>query len=208
MRDNARESIGQRFGRLVVENIVGRDGNGKPQALCLCDCGRQCEASLPDIRRGKIKSCGCLQTENRIKHGQAKTKIYAVWSAMIDRCRNPKNKHYGDYGGRGIVVCERWTDFENFLADMGEAPTGMSIDRINNEGNYEPGNCKWSTSAQQNRNLRRNRLITFNGQTKTVMDWSTDYGMTFMQLWSRLYRLNWPIEKALLTPVAKRRTNA
>ena len=136
--------------------------------LAQCDCGNETHAPASAMVRGLIKSCGCLNRELRLarntKHGYAKrgrkSRLYVVWRGMIARCENEKNKHWADYGGRGISVCERWRrDFAAFLSDMGESPTtSHEIDRRDNNGNYEPGNCRWITSAENKRNRRRVKL--------------------------------------------------
>jgi hypothetical protein len=157
---------GQRFGRLAV---LGRAQRAKPEAYwhCRCDCGVEVVVNGCRLRNGNTRSCGCLRREtaaingdHNVSHGYARMGIrrhplYSVWSGMRTRCRNPNNKNWKDYGGRGITVCERWDKFENFLADMGERPgPSYSIDRIDVEGNYEPGNCRWATPTEQVRNRR------------------------------------------------------
>lgn len=124
------------------------------------------------------------------------TPTYSSWADMVQRCTNPKRKRYADYGGRGIQVCDRWRKFENFLADMGPRPEGMELDRIENDGNYEPGNCRWSTPTTQSNNRRSNRLLSFNGETLTVADWARRTGISAPAIAKRLKR-GWSIEKAL-----------
>ena len=128
---------------------------------CLCECGNKTIVSASYLRNGKIKSCGCLRKEgNNTKHqhtsrSHTPSPTYSSWIKAKQRCNNPNVPNWVDYGGRGIKVCDRWLDsFENFLADMGERPDGTTIDRINNDGNYEPGNCKWSTPKEQSNNRR------------------------------------------------------
>lgn len=158
------ELIGRRFGRLVVlKKAPSR--NHFNYWECVCDCGGTKTARGGDLKNGKTKSCGCIQHEgNRIKHGYSKKKNtkgeYRVWLGLKGRCLRTTNPKYPDYGGRGIKVCDRWlgkTGFQNFLSDMGERPSpNHSIDRINNDGNYEPNNCRWATSSQQSKNKRNN----------------------------------------------------
>lgn len=146
---------GQRFGRLVVLRLHRRGSSGiHSRWSCLCDCGRARIASGRSLRIGRTTSCGC----GRIAHGQWGSPTYKSWHMMIQRCSNSKYDKWAYYGGRGISVCERWKNFQNFLTDMGERPIGTSLDRYpNNNGNYELTNCRWATPKQQQNNLRSNR---------------------------------------------------
>lgn len=129
------------------------------------------------LRQGGVQSCGCLQRDSRFKHGHSDTKLYWVWAAMIQRCTNPKNEHYADYGGRGIFVTERWLLFENFFADMGEPADGMTLEREDNDGPYSPDNCSWRSRVHQNQNTRRNREITVGGKTECLQHWLRHFGI-------------------------------
>jgi hypothetical protein len=141
----------------------------------------------------------------RRRHGLCSVshRTYRSWWAMTDRCTNPNHPAFDDYRGRGIVVCDRWLGLEgpiNFLADMGERPLGTSLDRIDNNGNYEPGNCRWATRRQQNRNTRSNRRIEFRGESLLLCEWAERLGMKYVTVCARL-RKGWPIEKVLTAPV-------
>ena len=143
---------GKRFGRLVAQRR--EYGTKRVSWRCLCDCGRECVVNGDVLRASRQISCGCWRIEQRFRHGGSYTAEYRVWWAMKQRCENPRGQRYPDWGGRGISVCKRWQDFANFFADMGKRPGGLTLDRIDNDGNYEPGNCRWTTPAEQMRNRR------------------------------------------------------
>jgi len=146
---------GNKYGRLVVLSRSGKNKHGQSLWLCRCDCGKEKVISSVSLKGGRSNSCGCLQKESRIKHGKHKTPTYNSWDSMIQRCENPKTPKYTLYGGRGIKVCDSWHEFKNFFEDMGERPsTEYSLERVDNNGNYEPGNCKWATQIEQCRNRR------------------------------------------------------
>ena len=138
----------------------------------------------------------------RLRHGFAGTKVYAVWSSMKARCLNPNHKQYFDYGGRGVIVCDRWHVFDNFLADMGIPQRGMTLERINNDDGYHPGNCKWATRVEQGRNHRRNRIITIDGASMTMTEWGDRVGLKPGTIWLRLKK-GWSERDAVLTPKLK-----
>lgn len=169
---------GQKFNFLTVTGRFTRV-NRRTLWDCVCDCGNKTTVDATKIKSGHTKSCGCYLKIFCKKHGHAldgkdRTSEYNAWGAMIQRCCNPSNRRYKRYGGRGITICDRWKDsYENFYSDMGAKPSpDMSLDRINNNGNYEPSNCRWATITQQNRNLSRNRHIEHNGVTMVLAEWS------------------------------------
>ena len=140
----------------------------------------------------------------RIKHGHSpkhrKSKTYTVWRSMMQRCYRTKEKAYAHYGAKGIVVCKRWHDFRNFLADMGETPDGLTIDRIDSAGNYEPNNCRWATRIVQTRNRSVTKLTTYNGITKPTAEWAEILGINYRCLRGRLDN-GWSVERAFSTPI-------
>ena len=149
---------GMRSGRLVAKQYIESNKNGSAKWLCVCDCGTEKVIFAQSIKYGKSLSCGCLLRIRKAtaKHGLSSTKQYKAWAGIIQRCTNPKNHKWHRYGGRGITVCDRWRTYDNFLSDMGERPAGLSVDRIDNDGNYEPANCRWSTPKEQSNNTSFN----------------------------------------------------
>lgn len=145
----------------------------------------------------------------RKNHGLSKSREYRIWHGMLSRCTRANVLHYNRYGGRGIRVCERWKSFENFLADMGKRPSpSHSLDRIDNDGDYCPENCRWATKTEQSRNTSANRLITFAGDTKTLTEWAETLGLKASTLYARLVTLGWPLEKAFNKPKGRYKVKA
>ena len=195
--------IGVRFGRLTVVKREADKSPGNPRWLCLCDCGKTTVTQGGALKGGVQISCGCYQLETATTHGQEGTRAYSAWAAMKSRCLNPKTKPYKDYGGRGIKVCDSWLRFENFYADMGDAPDGMSLDRKDNESGYSLENCRWVSMEVQNNNRRNNHILTFKGKSQSLALWAKKYGISPISLKSRINR-GWDVEKSLLTPIDKR----
>lgn len=180
--------------------VSGKRPSVRSMSRCLCRCGQECVVSNSALVNNYTKSCGCLQKEwakSHAKHGHncspdERTSEYNSWAAMLARVRNPNNPRWKHYGGRGITVCEEWEDFAAFLSDMGLKPgKGYSIDRIDNNGNYEPSNCRWATVEQQLENRENLHRFTFYGMTKTIKEWSEISGNSPKTIHSRLEK-GWP----------------
>lgn len=168
---------------------------------CRCECGAVRQVFASGLRRGKSKSCGCLHREivrqKQTKHGGHLKREYRIWAYMIQRCTNTNSPSYSRYGGRGICICPEWaSSFEAFFADMGPAPAGHQIDRIDNDGDYEPSNCRWATRMEQQNNTSISRRVTWNGRTLSLRGWSEALGIPLTTLRSRSAR-KWPVEKML-----------
>lgn len=195
---------GVRVGHLVAVKPDGykQTASGSRQYfwLCRCDCGKECRVDGCCLRRATTKSCGCRA--HPTKHGMANHPLYGVWCGMRSRCQNPRHKNYRDYGGRGIKVCERWRNsFQSFYEDMGDRPTKThTIERIDNNADYSPANCRWATRAEQNENSRQTRLLTFKGVTLSLGKWAKRIGIDRKTLGCRLDRFGWSVERALSTP--------
>lgn len=201
---------GQRFGRLTVQHRS--PAKGQARWLCQCDCGTEKVVPSDRLRLGETRSCGCLHREvtkqNLTTHGLSKTPTYQIWAGMKKRCYKKTYKDYKDYGGRGISVCAEWIDsFENFLRDMGERPAGMSIERKDTNGNYEPGNCIWADAVTQNRNRRSTRHVEVNGRRMCLTEACNLYGRT-VRLVHRRLTFGWDLMEALTTPPLERWSSA
>jgi len=199
--------IGARFGKLVVTGPFRTD---RAQFVtCLCDCGSIYEAKSSFLKRGVAKSCGCLVGAPKHGHsaGGVRSRAHSIWTGMLVRC-NPsrsENPEFARYSGRGIQVCDRWKIFENFLADMGEPPSRMSLDRFPDvNGDYEPGNCRWATSKEQANNTRSNRIIEFNNESLTLAGWTEKLNLPYPRTYYRLFVANWSIERAFTEPQRKK----
>lgn len=199
---NPDPEIGARFDKLTVIGPFWTDRSR--WAMCVCDCGKEFAAKTSFLKRGVAKSCGCLVRAPKHGHavGYKPTRVYRIWEGIHTRCKSEDTgrEDWPRYGGKGIRVCDRWKCFENFLEDMGEPPAGTSIDRIDPRGNYEPGNCRWSTAKAQANNTRANRIIEFSGEFLTLAQWCEKLALPYPRTYYRLFVANWPIEKALTDP--------
>jgi hypothetical protein len=183
---------GQQFARLTVRGLVGFKWRNAVW-LCLCECGKEVEVKAGQIVNGRTKSCGCYKAETVSKrfktHGNTESAAYKAWCNMKTRCENLSRRTYHRYGGRGITICARWLNsFENFYADMGDPPARHSLDRKENDGNYCPENCKWSTNKQQTNNTSRCRFVTIDGIKMTVTQAAERYGVSQFTIYGRMNR--------------------
>jgi len=205
---------GQKFGRLTV---LRRDGEIKPTRwVCLCECGKEYSSTAGHLKSGNIKSCGCLRHESQYEGLQRDPNIvtkdrpigYDTWVGLKQRCHNPKNPRYVDYGARGITVCDRWRGddgFKNFLEDMGPRPSPKhSLDRIKNELGYSKENCRWADDNTQGGNKRNSVLLTYNGKTQCVGAWERELGLGVGVIHGRL-KMGWSAEDCINTPVERKR---
>lgn len=174
--------IGKKFHRLTVLERVTSNKHQKKRYKCLCDCGREVIVRGGNLRSGHTKSCGCLHKP----HGLSTSATYKTWINMIERCTKPKATNFQYYGGRGIRVCARWLVFKNFLQDMGEKPKGATIERIDNDGDYTPGNCEWCLShSKQLMNRRNSYWVVVAGKKMTMISFAKKIGISVKALYAR-----------------------
>lgn len=199
---------GQKFGRLTVIANTELNNQNRAMWLCRCSCGKEKVIRSDALVSGWTKSCSCLQKESARKGnhkthghttGRQQTSVYMRWVRMVQRCTNPNDKAYKHYGGRGIKVCDRWLEsFENFLADMRDRPTPQhSIDRIDNNGDYTPDNCRWATWKEQANNKRTNIKLAFGAETKTIGQWADYLGLKYTKLYYNLFYRKQSIEDVI-----------
>lgn len=198
MSAQIKDITGKRFGKLVVLGISHRIKKYKIFWLCKCDCGNVKAMVGVSLKSGIYKSCGCARYPKR---KYPRDSFYTKWMSMRNRCNNPNNTHYKRYGGRGIKVCERWNDYNVFHEDMVPSyKKSLTLERINNDGNYEPSNCKWATTKEQARNTSRNAFYTIGGITKCFTEWCLGFSMNQTTVRARIKR-GMTIEEALTAPV-------
>lgn len=201
--------VGEKFGRLTVleelPNRVSPRGWSKTQWKCRCECGNIASVTTQDLRKGDIKSCGCLKNDETIlrmtTHGDTNTRLYKIWVAMRRRCNNINNSDYSNYGGRGIRVCVEWNEeylsFKEWALSHGYSDD-LTIDRIDVNGNYDPNNCRWISMKDQCNNRRSNRIYTYHGSEYNIRQLSDMFNIPYSRLYMRLYS-GWSIDKALNT---------
>lgn len=196
---------GQTFGLWRVTDYAGSG-----RWSCICECGTEKAVDGSSLRRGISTRCiACHNASGPARtHGQKNTRLYNIWSGMIERCENPNAKPFRRYGGRGIAICPEWRNsfeaFRDWALENGYAEK-LTIDRIDNDGDYEPGNCRWATYAEQNRNYGRNRPVLYLGREVLVCDLATEVGLPQDILKNRIFRYGWSVEEAVSTPVMKRK---
>lgn len=197
---------GKRYGRLKVVKYIGIKDTHKAY-LCKCDCGNEKIMKSSDLRSGRVRSCGCYRTQYMINknttHGLRKHRLYGIWNNIKSRCTNPNSDSYNRYGGRGIKMCAEWKDnfkaFYDWSMENGYKEN-LTIDRINNDGNYEPDNCRWVTDKKQANNRNNNKNFTLNNETKTLTEWCEHFNINYRTVQDRLKR-GWSIKRALTEPV-------
>lgn len=205
-----RDLTKQTFNRWTIIEHAGKTKWGASLWLCRCSCGNKHIVNGANIVNGQSKSCGCLNIERSrnasCTHDKSRTPEYRIWANMIHRCINPNSQSFENYGKRGIEVCDTWINsFTNFIEDMGKRPSDKySIDRIDNNGNYSPDNCKWSTKKEQCNNRRNNNIINLDDKKQTLAQWAVELNIHESTIRRRL-RSGWPINKVLNQPVNKRK---
>lgn len=204
----AKDMAGAKFGKLSVLSRAGNDRGGAALWACVCECGERRVIAGTALRDGRHRSCGCASPrftrERSTTHGRSGTRLHGIWRGMKNRCSpTAKAKSRALYYERGIRVCDRWQSFEAFAADMGEPPSRRhSIDRIDVDGHYEPGNCRWATAKEQGNNKRDNCVIEHAGERLTVAQWAERIGVKANTITCRLVR-GWPADRALAPTWAK-----
>lgn len=208
MRKDFENLIGLKFNKLTVIEFFKRENN-RTYWLCKCECGNIIKIRADSLKSGKVFSCGCYAKkihsnlckklgESRKIHGLTNTRLHKIWCNIKSRCNNKNNKAYKNYGARNIKVCDEWLNFENFYnwAINNGYEEGLTIDRIDVNGNYEPDNCRWATKEEQSNNRRNNHIITYNNETHTLSEWAKNLNINYKCLYKRIIVRKWSIKKA------------
>ncbi|MBR6551974.1 MAG: hypothetical protein IKT89_03940 [Clostridia bacterium] len=200
--------IGKIFGELTVIKRVENDKNNRTQWLCKCSCGREKIIRGSSLTSGNSKTCGCQSGKKKTQELYG-SRLYRVWANIKSRCTNPNYPRFKDYGGRGIALCESWLIFENFKcwALSNGYTDKLTIDRIDNNGNYEPNNCRWVTQKINNTNKRNNLIFTYKNKSMCLKKWAEELNIDYILLYNRVLRRNWDFEKAITTPLMENRRN-
>ena len=199
-----KDLVGNKYGKLTVIGFSNVDAKGHTYWICKCECGGETIARSSHLLSGNVSTCGCGKSHKRT-HGDTGKRLYTIWSNMKSRCYNKNSSEYFRYGGRGISICEEWLDygvFKDWAINNGYSDE-LSIDRINNDGNYEPKNCKWSTAKEQANNTSRNRNVCVNGETHSVTEWARILGINQSTLSMRMNKYGWSEERAIKTEVKR-----
>lgn len=202
---------GKKFNKLTVVERLDNAAGGIAVWKCICDCGNITVVRGSNLKNGAVKSCGCLsKIATTTTHGMSKSRLYSVWNAMKSRCRNPNAVDYNRYGGRGISVCDDWyysfLHFYQWAIENGYSDD-MSIERIDNDGDYCPENCRWATRKEQCRNRSSNARFEYNGESRILTEWCEIFGIEYKLAHNRIYKLGWDFEKAVKTPKIYKRKN-
>ena len=204
---NLKDLTGQKFALLTIIGRVKNDAKGKAYWKCLCDCGKITIVSGSNLRSGAVKSCGCLRHKEKDTHHLSNTRLYRIWNAVIQRCNNKEHWAYKYYGAKGINVCEEWRNdflaFYKWAMENGYSEK-LTIDRIDNEKDYSPQNCRWVDRKVQANNRTFCKMIEYDGKTQSLMQWCEELSLNYKRIHSRLYRLGWSFEKAISTPVKRK----
>lgn len=199
---------GQKFNHLyVISHAFNK--NGRSYWNCLCDCGKTVVVLGSSLKSGNTKACGCHQKDgwsNGITHGKSKTRQYRIWQNMKNRCLNSKDQYFKNYGGRGIKVCDEWIGKDGFISFYNWAigngyKENLTLDRINNDGDYCPENCRWVGRNEQMRNTRRNRILEYKGRKQTMIQWSEELNIPYHILNGRINQYGWSTKDAIETPI-------
>jgi len=193
----------QPFNKLTVISRSENSSGGKARWKCKCVCGNTSIVTTWQLRSGNTKSCGCIKNKGHFIHGLAHSAEYVIWSQIIQRCTNPKNQAFKNYGGRGITVCKEWkNNFATFFSNMGHRPSSKhTIERINNNYGYSQNNCKWATRQEQGNNSRHNNNLTLYEWTLSLSNWARFVGLKRATLSNRIHKSGWPPAKAIFTRV-------
>ena len=201
---------GKKFNSLLVIKRVENEEKGRARWLCKCDCGNETIVRGSNLKNGAVKSCGCLRktaSERNRTHGDSRTKLYNHWVSMIYRCYNPKNQAYKWYGARGIKVCDEWKDYLKFKEwVLSTRPDeSYTVERIDVNGDYCPENCKWIPMGEQANNRTTNLIYEYNGKKQNLAQWCMELGLDYKLVHNRLFKSKWSFEKAISTPVSKKK---